>query len=112
MGQHQAVTKKLPATYRRGPRSENSRILDELVEFRLHRDHARTALPSRRDAEGCPASPAESAQAQGRCGRPASAITSVPPRGAQVPMRSARFDGARIARAAESRVPFSRRLSK
>jgi hypothetical protein len=33
MGQRQAVTRKLPATYRRGPRSENSRILDELVEL-------------------------------------------------------------------------------
>ena len=44
MGQRQAVTRKLPATYRRGPRSENSRILDELVELQLHRDHGRAAL--------------------------------------------------------------------
>jgi hypothetical protein len=33
MGQLQAVTKELAAAHRRGPRSENSRILDELVEL-------------------------------------------------------------------------------
>ena len=44
MGQLQAVTKELAAAHRRGPRSENSRILDELVELQLHRDHARAAL--------------------------------------------------------------------
>jgi hypothetical protein len=44
MGQRQAVTKKLAAAHRRGPTSENSRILDELVELQLHRDHGRAAL--------------------------------------------------------------------
>jgi hypothetical protein len=33
MGQRQAVTKKLATSYKRGSRSEKSRILDELVEL-------------------------------------------------------------------------------
>jgi transposase InsO family protein len=45
MGQRKAVTAKLAAAYRRGSKTDKSRILDELVELTgWHRDWARAAI--------------------------------------------------------------------
>src|ERR1022692_2408151 len=47
MGQRQAVTKKLAASYKRGSKVDKTRILTELVELTgWHRDYARAALRS------------------------------------------------------------------
>lgn len=45
MGQRRAVTKKMAIAYRRGSRSDKTRILDQVAELTgWHRDHARACL--------------------------------------------------------------------